>query len=99
MATTAVGRGRIAEAVSELRTFTQGNVKAKWHDLPRATDRGRLPWSIILPETRSYVVYSYITPIAWYCLDETRWYMPHVWYSPTTQRHQNIVVEAIPGEE
>lgn len=96
MATTAVGRSKITEGVAQMRTFVQGNVSAKWLDAPVEGDRGRLPHSIDLPESRCYVVYSYKTPIAWYCLSQARWFMPHVYYSPTTVNHQNMVVEAIP---
>ena len=99
MATSVLGRSRIEEGVSQMRTFTQGNVSARWHDEAREGDRGRLSPNIVLPATRHYVVYSYKTPIAWYCLAEATWYMPSVYYSPTTDRHQMMVLEGIGGEE
>ena len=36
-----------------------------------------------------YAVLSYDTPIAWYA--DGRWYMPGVFYSATTRRHESLV--------
>lgn len=38
----------------------------------------------------TYVIYSYDTPIFWVEADGTE-YMPALWVSKTTRRHQNIV--------
>ena len=45
-----------------------------------------------------YVVYSYMTPIAWRRTDGT-WKYPEVSYSPTTTRHQHVTRMALRGEE
>lgn len=36
-----------------------------------------------------YIVWSYVTPIAWH-LREGRWIMPDVRYSVTTSKHQSV---------
>lgn len=41
-----------------------------------------------------YIVYSYVTPIAWYDVDNG-WVQPSFKYSRTTTRHQNRVATAI----
>jgi hypothetical protein len=40
-----------------------------------------------------YVVYSYVTPIAWFA--NGVWFMPDAKYSPTTSRHQSTVKKGI----
>lgn len=52
----------------------------EWVKMDRAI-RARLPEA-------TYVVYSYLTPIAWVTEDEDPLYVPDVRYSVTTSRHQ-----------
>jgi hypothetical protein len=41
----------------------------------------------------SYIVYSYGTPIAWFC--DKGWFIPDTKYSTTTSKHQNYVRRAV----
>lgn len=46
-------------------------------------------------EGAEYVVYSYLTPIAWYNPSEGYWFMPSDKYSLTTTKHQSTIRSAI----
>lgn len=57
---------------------------------------GRLPRNLaeaIIDMEPDYTVYSYATPIAW--RRDGQWFMPDVYYSVTTTRHQNKISTAI----
>jgi hypothetical protein len=57
---------------------TLGDLPAQWHDSARSAD---------------YVVYSYVTPIAWHA--GGAWVMPEVSYSVTTTRQQGRIATAL----
>lgn len=61
---------------------------------------GRLPdgWRKVLPNDARYVVWSYVTPIAWVTRDGL-FVIPAVKYSPTTSNHQGLVRQAWRGKD
>jgi len=61
--------------------------------------RGELPgeyWDKFITSGATYVVYSYLTPIAWENADGS-WTVPDVKYSVTTSRHQSKIAAAVEG--
>jgi hypothetical protein len=98
-----------AEALGARTPFrTYGALRSTTH--PR-TDTGRLPeeyanrYATELPFI-DYVVYSYVTPIAWHvwnpgitgvCDPDSYWVYPQHSYSPTTSRHQSKIRVALVG--
>ena len=90
----------IAEALDNLRPFTtSGALHGEPHALVWSQSCGRLPAAearrfMDRAETIDYVVYSYVTPIAWHDA-ETGWTVPNVKYSPTTSHHQSTIRAAV----
>jgi hypothetical protein len=78
---------------------THGALWAAWDSHP---ETGRLP-AEYRQQLRQhhgqpvYVVYSYATPIAWWC-EGTGWVVPDTRYSATTSKHQGTVRRSIPRD-
>jgi len=88
------GRDRIMRDIRNQKAFTVGNVRGEWINQPADIERGQLPRDVELPEWGPvFVVFSYRTPIAWWCGDT--WTMPTVKYSATTTNHQRVTAQAV----
>lgn len=86
------------DCLSELRPFvTHGAFKgvARPNRERSGITYGQLPrqyWDDVTGA--DYVVYSYLTPIAWH-MPNGQWVMPDVRYSVTTSKHQSKIRTAI----
>lgn len=97
--------GAIYKAVMAGTEFSAGMMRAR-KNMPFLADvmTGELPeeWVKVLRQDQpDYVVFSYDTPIAWHVPndadqgDAERWVVPDEKYSPTTTRHQRLVLTAL----
>lgn len=83
---------RIREAIHFREPFAIASMKGEGRnggDSYQYISLGQLPsehWESVKRAT--YVVYSYLTPIAWFVDDE--WVVPATYYSNTTSNHQGI---------
>lgn len=69
-------------------------------EVPSTTGRLADDWRRLLDTGADYVVYSYMTPLAWHRPADDLWIMPSDRYSVTTTRHQGLIGTAlsqIPG--
>ena len=93
-------RAILSKSMEEREPFERGNLRGKRYESDEFIPTGQLPQEhrealISIRDATIYVVYSFLTPIAWIdtCLDE--WVIPDVRYSVTTTHHQSLVrVEA-----
>lgn len=81
----------------EFITHTQ-SLSGEWEQLSISPGRLPEPWAsdlrrLVEDTVNVYVVYSYVTPIAWWSAP-TDWVIPSLTYSSTTSRHQAIVRKA-----
>lgn len=99
MATQYGTRRFIAQAMNKRDPFRKGNISAEWTIYP---NHGQLPkeWATKLDESiqetqpsKTYIVFSYQTPIAWLENNQT-WTIPDVSYSTTTKHHQHVIMVA-----
>jgi len=93
-------RKRIIDLIGTLRSFQIGNMSANWYPTPLAVPIGSLPGDAILAlraldgDTPVYVIFSYVTPIAWR-LAGRRWVAPSHRYSRTTTHHQDLAAQGM----
>ncbi|HST77251.1 MAG TPA: hypothetical protein VLN58_02050 [Verrucomicrobiae bacterium] len=85
-----------AEFLAERKAFRTGGslYGTEW---PAAGGTGELPdyWARKFNQTeKTYVVFSYATPIAW-CDVNCVWTVPDVRYSVTTSKHQSRIRTAV----
>ena len=98
MALRAKGLAVVDNGVKNREEFTNGNIHGYWVDM--MTTYGQIPYyygqqlkETLLKNMNTFVIYSYVTPIAWWANGE--WTVPDVTYSNTTTNHQNAVRSAI----
>ena len=95
-----ITRRQVPEALAERTSFSASALSAKKFDPPvKGTEvsAGRLPEdarAALRSAEVGYVIYSYITPIAWETA-EGEFVIPQVKYSATTSRHQSLVQSAL----
>lgn len=103
----------IETSVDRKEKFDRGNVSGKWVDKDwyRSGSVGSLPseFTKVLNEHSKlgdlFVIYSYLTPIAWYSLNDSysqgtnKWYYPNTRYSVSTSSHQSAVRYALRGQD
>ena len=82
--------------IAKRTPFIANSLKADWFRDGAFPTMGQLPHTFqrdllykISIGYEVYVVFSYVTPIAWYCAGE--WTIPETKYSVTTSKHQTIV--------
>lgn len=82
--------------VAPLNSLTPFKTYGKFYGTDKPEGMGKLPheWRDIF-RGADYAVYSYNTPIAWYCSDTDQWYFPDTSYSITTTRHQGKILTAL----
>lgn len=94
----------IENAVNNRKDFKRGNVSGKYHDSRYFTGSvGMLDsaYGKVLREHNHnsgvFVLYSYQTPMAWYVVEERKWYYVDHKYSPSTTQHQHAIRDALKG--
>jgi hypothetical protein len=98
MTTTRTSNTKAGDLIADRVAFTGNNLYGVLGSLTGSViyDTGRLPDEYeqqLRLDQPSYIVYSYGTPIAWYC--DKGWFIPDAKYSTTTSKHQNYVRRAI----
>lgn len=91
----------ISEAIRERLKFRSNAMRGNDVSPDYLPSTGKLPdeWAILFrAEKPTYIVISYLTPIAWWS-PTLGWSVPDVEYSKTTTKHQNAVRAALRGEE
>lgn len=94
----------IENAVNNRKDFKRGNVSGKQHDSRYFTRSvGMLPSAfgkVLAEHNRNsgvFVLYSYQTPMAWYVVEDRKWYYVDYKYSPSTTQHQAAIRYALMG--
>lgn len=95
------GWWEFVKPLRECESFvTAGALKGSKAPICEVPTMGQLPteYRDLLKEASSceileYVVWSYLTPIAWKIDGE--WMQPAIYYSVTTTRHQNLIATAL----
>lgn len=94
----------VENAVNNRKDFKRGNVWGKWQDVRYFSGSvGMLDsgYGKVLREhnrnSRVFVLYSYQTPMAWYVVNEGKWYYVDEKYSVSTTQHQHAYRDALKG--
>lgn len=88
-------QAKVRKLIQNRTEFTHANMSGKWVTGASDVTWGRLPAGPktdminLLKDRDLYVVYSYLTPIAYGWTQSLT--IPDVTYSPTTSGHQSIV--------
>lgn len=90
-------REKIIDHIGRLAPFEIGSMDARWYPSPLTVPAGaRLPGGHLYDlrkcapaDVSVYVVFSYVTPIAWRPAGGA-WHIPQVTYSRTTSGHQSL---------
>jgi hypothetical protein len=97
MTTTRTSNTKAVDLIANRVGFTGNNLYGVVQSFDSVVyQTGRLPQEFetqLRFDRPSYIVYSYGTPIAWYC--DKGWFIPDTKYSTTTSKHQNYVRRAI----
>lgn len=90
----------IRKLIEAGETFQLGNIHAEVYERGEWPQFGRMAQiecdrlkDTVDGQIRTYVVYSYETPIGW--TTPTGWYMPDKDYTVTTKHHKNVLKSAI----
>ena len=101
------GRKEIYEAILHGTEFDAGHMHGRTRpfETSQYDDLGVLPKEYrdkMVQDQPTYVVFSYLTPIAWYYVStddgeegQGKWRIPDTRYSQTTSRHQGMVRTAL----